>query len=1374
MQYLSAVLKKSYILNGIDPSSINLDIPTRYLGRKACDLENDMCWTWRDYDSDGTNEWVWDGELPPSIIPILDGPTNVYEATTASIWITNFESYSDYTIWNVEVSEGSYIGPNPSTGEILWDLPEIDLDKTVTITVIAWERNKKDMRSSKNLTIVNSLPEYDQWFTMDSTTFNSQINYPINVVGGITLESTNIRENVLDYKNINLNSGSKVYVRNDLIIPKVGDYYVDSDHNFYRTLEIGFDGPKVPTGRNITFSLSGEKLIYASENGGLYTNNSWGVTKIPNPYLYNGIKEVKTSIGVWSYDVYEYYQDIPCNRTIVLKTDGTVYLYMLSLINHINYPSPPLRLNYTKANLPSDAIKVYVGYNGFYIIRSDNMSYSMEVSEKNIFSDTDFGTDVKELLVNQYNNKIYCLKHNNTIMLNDKHLIPNGTNVRSASAGSGHLMIIKQDGTVWGYGNNFHGQLGDATNINKTVFTQSTYTGVDAVKIVCGSNHTMILKKDGTVWGTGLNADGQLGLGNKLNKRGFTIASNINFSVSELYAHGNSSTLIDENFYLYGAGVKTIFPSSFNSDPTYFSRSTVLKEIPLKTPTGYFYRSNFWVNLDKSWPSSSPYMYYQGKQAYFNDVYQETNNTNWTRLSNIVIREKYNNVIDNSQTSTASTIYIDTSKLNEINAGETFLFDGVKRAVSRVLTSGTRSVSKVKEVIAVSENLVGVVKNDGKVLSGTFEIVEENSNIERITSTGFQGIEVSTGNNHIIVLTSSGNVYVMGDNTFGQLGGDFGETELTILTLVPNIVDVKYIHAEKNNSFIVTNSGEFKVAGENTSGQLGVQDKLNRKKFETVSTSHSVIQISATNEKVRILLTNGNVLTSGINLHQDESVTFVPENGLEGLTINKIYGTEELSMVKDGSSNLLYTKGSNRLMSSVIESLDNISTSYIPMDVQFDMDSVYLNEMESNYFIGLKDGYIYKYDTNSSQSIELINALNNHYTVWQNSIITDHSWLHNKSIFIDKSIIYILDDVEYIIEYMGSTPTFEGESQDYIDQMLAYYNTCKDLMHLATEILNDTSIIIYDDHINIFYDFINVYNVMFEYQTNNAVNADASGLTKYENWSTQLEIIYDYGWKGFISFVTETNTPTDIKILYFEEMMLKNDELGGSDFSSKYATFWYGGDVRWYTNDGDNTVVAFLKWDGYTFIENSYNDYITLNELVEENRLAYETYKTETYEPNIRGSFVNVYLSIGSNIINLASSKTGIITTKSTGEIYILSPDLNDYYYYPILTNTSDTVTELNEYVVSSGFSIELDPPLLSAPSSMIPIVNFSLNDTELEVDNYHTEYSFVYEATYLEIEYKSISFDPPIRKLKTNVVISTATKMYSFNAILDKLPPGL
>jgi len=81
------------------------------------------------------------------------------------------------------------------------------------------------------------------------------------------------------------------------------------------------------------------------------------------------------------------------------------------------------------------------------------------------------------------------------------------------SAGNFHTMALKSDGTVWAWGYNSYGQLGDGTTTNRSTPVQvSSLSNVTA--IAGGNSHSLALKSDGTVlaWGGNYVANWGMGL----------------------------------------------------------------------------------------------------------------------------------------------------------------------------------------------------------------------------------------------------------------------------------------------------------------------------------------------------------------------------------------------------------------------------------------------------------------------------------------------------------------------------------------------------------------------------------------------------------------------------------------------------------------------------------------------------------------------------------------------------------------------------------------------------------------------------------------------------------------------------------------------
>jgi alpha-tubulin suppressor-like RCC1 family protein len=90
------------------------------------------------------------------------------------------------------------------------------------------------------------------------------------------------------------------------------------------------------------------------------------------------------------------------------------------------------------------------------------------------------------------------------------------TNIIAIGAGNEHSVALANDGTLWSWGDNYFGQLGRSSSgrYDPTPTAVSVFgTSSALVSIAAGSEHTLVRKADGTVWGVGGDWCGQLGDG---------------------------------------------------------------------------------------------------------------------------------------------------------------------------------------------------------------------------------------------------------------------------------------------------------------------------------------------------------------------------------------------------------------------------------------------------------------------------------------------------------------------------------------------------------------------------------------------------------------------------------------------------------------------------------------------------------------------------------------------------------------------------------------------------------------------------------------------------------------------------------------------
>ena len=78
-------------------------------------------------------------------------------------------------------------------------------------------------------------------------------------------------------------------------------------------------------------------------------------------------------------------------------------------------------------------------------------------------------------------------------------------------AGYSHTGAIKTDGTLWTWGYNSNGQLGINTFTTRSTPVTTFAGGITWKQISCGYNFTAAIKTDGTLWTWGSNVNGQLG-----------------------------------------------------------------------------------------------------------------------------------------------------------------------------------------------------------------------------------------------------------------------------------------------------------------------------------------------------------------------------------------------------------------------------------------------------------------------------------------------------------------------------------------------------------------------------------------------------------------------------------------------------------------------------------------------------------------------------------------------------------------------------------------------------------------------------------------------------------------------------------------------
>ncbi len=284
------------------------------------------------------------------------------------------------------------------------------------------------------------------------------------------------------------------------------------------------------------------------------------------------------------------------------------------------------------------------------------------------------------------------------------------TNWESISAKGFHTVAIKTNGTLWAWGQNSFGQVGDGTSINRNVPVQ-VGTATNWSSISSGISFTLALKKDSTLWAWGYNILGQLGDGTLINKNTPTQIGTYNKWVNIGTGEFHSAAIkVDGTLWTWGS----------NSNGQLGDGTTVSKNTPTQ------------IGTDNNWSS------FKGGNAH--TIALKTDNTLWTWGGNLNGQlGDGTNISKNIPTQLGAA-----NNWRAINAG-----GGFSMALT---TAGT--------IWACGKNTNGQLGNGTNVNNNTLTKIGVDIN----------WVSINAGDNHFIASKTDGSLWACGYNLYGQLG----------------------------------------------------------------------------------------------------------------------------------------------------------------------------------------------------------------------------------------------------------------------------------------------------------------------------------------------------------------------------------------------------------------------------------------------------------------------------------------------------------------------------------------------------------------------------------------------------------------------------
>jgi len=180
-------------------------------------------------------------------------------------------------------------------------------------------------------------------------------------------------------------------------------------------------------------------------------------------------------------------------HSLALKSDGTVWAWGANDLGELGTGDFVSSITPRQVKDLSGIKSIAVGYSHSLAIKDDGTVWAWGWNCCGAIGDGTFSS------VNPENNRNTPVK------------VPGIEGATAIAAGFRHSLALKDDGTVWGWGRNDTGQLGDNT-FEPRRLSPVKVQDLDNVKsIAAGYNHSSALKNDGTVWSWGINGAGQLG-----------------------------------------------------------------------------------------------------------------------------------------------------------------------------------------------------------------------------------------------------------------------------------------------------------------------------------------------------------------------------------------------------------------------------------------------------------------------------------------------------------------------------------------------------------------------------------------------------------------------------------------------------------------------------------------------------------------------------------------------------------------------------------------------------------------------------------------------------------------------------------------------
>lgn len=410
--------------------------------------------------------------------------------------------------------------------------------------------------------------------------------------------------------------------------------------------------------------------------------------------------------------------------------------------------------------------------------------------------------------------------------------------------------------------------------------------------IAVGSNHTLIIKNNNTLWAAGDNSNGQLGVADVDSSTGVKIMSDIVFAE----ASDNTSFAIDSKGTLYGWGDNTRGQISANGS-NYVTKPLKLMDNVAAVSAGaehtvaltvdgtaYGWGSNYYGELGKDENSSR-----NSADVIMKDVADIAAGDGFTLLVTKNGELYVCGLNDSGQLGLKN--YTDQDEpvlsmtgVSKVEAGAahsvalktdgtvwtTGLNDcgqlGQRNADISEYEFGKVSLDNVMYVFA-GENSTGALSTTGRMYTwgdNTYGQLHNNDseNEDTPVDIGTGAVSIAFGEHHSAVLKTDGSVSTVGTGIYGEL---FSSVASSCVSPQKVLADVVSYSAGTDHAAAVTSTGKLYTWGNNDCGQLGLGDTTQRISPTKVSLKVSAEKVWCGDKVTYVLTSEKTVYVFGSN-----------------------------------------------------------------------------------------------------------------------------------------------------------------------------------------------------------------------------------------------------------------------------------------------------------------------------------------------------------------------------------------------------------------------------------------------------------------------------------------------------------------------------